>query len=212
MFQSINHNHKIKNAPVGCIFYFGGSGWIRTTSVVRQQIYSLPRLSNSGARPELLPIFALAKCGLPCPPPPRLRRDTQFSNLATASVKISGAGSGNRTRISSLEGLHTSLCTMPAKFQSPFIIPKKFIYASFYFFIGGKHVTPSAIQQFQPKSPRSVYVSPAQQPSVSGFVPSSHNEKSFFTSIGGKQCSLFSVQQLNPCSPKSVYFSPGQQP
>lgn len=25
-----------------------------------------------------------------------------------------GAGSGNRTRISSLEGLHTSLCTMPA--------------------------------------------------------------------------------------------------
>ena len=29
----------------------GGSGWIRTTSVIRQQIYSLPRLSNSGARP-----------------------------------------------------------------------------------------------------------------------------------------------------------------
>ena len=55
---------------------FGGSGWIRTTSVVRQQIYSLPRLSNSGARPEL--------------------------------STISGASSGNRTRISSLEGLHSS--------------------------------------------------------------------------------------------------------
>ena len=34
--------------------FTGGSGWIRTTSVVRQQIYSLPRLSNSGARPELI--------------------------------------------------------------------------------------------------------------------------------------------------------------
>ena len=29
---------------------FGGSGWIRTTSGLSQQIYSLPRLSNSGAR------------------------------------------------------------------------------------------------------------------------------------------------------------------
>ena len=65
----------------------GGSGWIRTSSVIRQQIYSLPRLSNSGARP------------------------------------IYGAGSGNRTRISSLEGLHTSLCTMPAtNSQSSMII------------------------------------------------------------------------------------------
>ena len=58
--------------------FSGGSGWIRTSSGLSQQIYSLPRLSNSGARPVL------------------------------------GAGSGNRTRISSLEGLHTSLCTMPA--------------------------------------------------------------------------------------------------
>ena len=38
----------------------GGSGWIRTTSVVRQQIYSLPRLSNSGARPELFLLSAFA--------------------------------------------------------------------------------------------------------------------------------------------------------
>ena len=30
-----------------------------------------------------------------------------------------GAGSGNRTRISSLEGLHTSLCTMPATNSKP---------------------------------------------------------------------------------------------
>ena len=74
--------------------FSGGSGWIRTSSGLSQQIYSLPRLSNSGARPNLsphtlvaLPHEALAKCG---------------------------AGSGNRTRISSLEGLHTSLCTMPA--------------------------------------------------------------------------------------------------
>ena len=61
----------------------GGSGWIRTSSGLSQQIYSLPRLSNSGARPIL------------------------------------GAGSGNRTRISSLEGLHTSLCTMPATKSKP---------------------------------------------------------------------------------------------
>ena len=33
--------------------FTGGSGWIRTTSGLSQQIYSLPRLSNSGARPEL---------------------------------------------------------------------------------------------------------------------------------------------------------------
>ncbi len=43
---------KIK-PPDWVVIFFGGSGWIRTTSVVRQQIYSLPRLSNSGARPEL---------------------------------------------------------------------------------------------------------------------------------------------------------------
>ena len=43
-----------------------------------------------------------------------LRRGTQFSILAIASVKIGGAGSGTRTRISSLEGLRTSPCTMPA--------------------------------------------------------------------------------------------------
>ena len=72
------HPSKIKTPPFGGIFISGGSGWIRTSSGLSQQIYSLPRLSNSGARPIL------------------------------------GAGSGNRTRISSLEGLHTSLCTMPA--------------------------------------------------------------------------------------------------
>ena len=72
------HPQKIKKRPKGRFFISGGSGWIRTSSGLSQQIYSLPRLSNSGARPIL------------------------------------GAGSGNRTRISSLEGLHTSLCTMPA--------------------------------------------------------------------------------------------------
>ena len=67
-----------KNTHVCGCFYFGGSGWIRTTSGLSQQIYSLPRLSNSGARP------------------------------------IPGASSGTRTRISSLEGLRTSPCTMLA--------------------------------------------------------------------------------------------------
>ena len=78
-------NTKSKNKKTdhkGRIFS-GGSGWIRTSSGLSQQIYSLPRLSNSGARPIL------------------------------------GAGSGNRTRISSLEGLHTSLCTMPATNSKP---------------------------------------------------------------------------------------------
>ena len=53
---------------VGC--FNGGSGWIRTSSGLSQQIYSLPRLSNSGARPNLSPRIlvavpheALAKCG-----------------------------------------------------------------------------------------------------------------------------------------------------
>ena len=89
--------HK-KSRPQGSVFS-GGSGWIRTSSGLSQQIYSLPRLSNSGARPNLSPRIlvavpheALAKCG---------------------------AGSGNRTRISSLEGLHTSLCTMPATNSKP---------------------------------------------------------------------------------------------
>ena len=74
---------KNKNRPSRSVCVSGGSGWIRTSSGLSQQIYSLPRLSNSGARPIL------------------------------------GAGSGNRTRISSLEGLHTSLCTMPATNSEP---------------------------------------------------------------------------------------------
>ena len=39
----------------------GGSGWIRTTSGLSQQIYSLPRLSNSGARPERFARLCLCK-------------------------------------------------------------------------------------------------------------------------------------------------------
>ena len=45
-------HHRIKNTRrLADVFYSGGSGWIRTTSGLSQQIYSLPRLSNSGARP-----------------------------------------------------------------------------------------------------------------------------------------------------------------
>ena len=63
--------------------------WVRVDSDHlrhSQQIYSLPRLSNSGAHPELI-LTCHTKCG---------------------------AGSGTRTRTSSLEGLRTSPCTMPA--------------------------------------------------------------------------------------------------
>lgn len=89
-------------------FYFGGSGWIRTTSGLSQQIYSLPRLSNSGARPIFIPpAFAKGFGG------------QWIFSPCFAAVKILGAGSGNRTRISSLEGLHTSLCTMPATNSKP---------------------------------------------------------------------------------------------
>ena len=49
----------------------------------RQQIYSLPRLSDSGARPKL------------------------FTHAF--ATQIHGASRGNRTLISSLEGLHSSL-------------------------------------------------------------------------------------------------------
>lgn len=93
------HFTKIKCPTQRGVFYYGGSGWIRTSSVIRQQIYSLPRLSNSGARPILFCHFH----GLPYEVP-----WTKY-----------GAGSGNRTRISSLEGLHTSLCTMPATNSKP---------------------------------------------------------------------------------------------
>ena len=51
-------HHKIKMSHAGH-FYFGGSGWIRTTSGLSQQIYSLPRLSNSGARPIFIPPILL---------------------------------------------------------------------------------------------------------------------------------------------------------
>ena len=78
--NTINHIQcKNKNQPQGLVCVFGGSGWIRTTSVVRQQIYSLPRLSNSGARPELLSRLCLLQRRIDCPPSPRLRRDTGFS-------------------------------------------------------------------------------------------------------------------------------------
>ncbi len=39
---------------MGGVLIPGGSGWIRTSSGLSQQIYSLPRLSNSGARPILV--------------------------------------------------------------------------------------------------------------------------------------------------------------
>ena len=55
------HTTHKKNTPCGVIFS-GGSGWIRTSSGLSQQIYSLPRLSNSGARPNLFATFFLVAC------------------------------------------------------------------------------------------------------------------------------------------------------
>lgn len=46
----INSFRALKKPPDGGNIT-GGSGWIRTSSGLSQQIYSLPRLSNSGARP-----------------------------------------------------------------------------------------------------------------------------------------------------------------
>ena len=72
-------------------------------SVPALQLRRTPRTFYPPARnKQRQPVFA------------SLRRGTQFSILAIASVKIGGAGSGTRTRISSLEGLRTSPCTMPA--------------------------------------------------------------------------------------------------
>ena len=51
----------IKTPPFGGIFISGGSGWIRTSSGLSQQIYSLPRLSNSGARPNLFATTFMAR-------------------------------------------------------------------------------------------------------------------------------------------------------
>ena len=55
------HPTKIKTPPFGGIFISGGSGWIRTSSGLSQQIYSLPRLSNSGARPNLFATTFMAR-------------------------------------------------------------------------------------------------------------------------------------------------------
>ena len=49
----------------------------------------------------------------------QLRRTPNLFPSACAMRISLGAGSGNRTRISSLEGLHTSLCTMPATNSKP---------------------------------------------------------------------------------------------
>ena len=59
-FKSINHTTLItKDRTRRSFVISGGSGWIRTSSGLSQQIYSLPRLSNSGARPNL---FATCSC------------------------------------------------------------------------------------------------------------------------------------------------------
>ena len=36
----------INRHPFGCLFMFGGRGWIRTTEAEKQQIYSLPPLAT----------------------------------------------------------------------------------------------------------------------------------------------------------------------
>ena len=36
----------INRHPKGCLFMFGGRGWIRTTEAEKQQIYSLPPLAT----------------------------------------------------------------------------------------------------------------------------------------------------------------------
>ena len=77
-------HHRIKNTRrLADVFYSGGSGWIRTTSGLSQQIYSLPRLSNSGARPIFIPpAFAKGFGG------------QWIFSPCFAAVKILGAGSG----------------------------------------------------------------------------------------------------------------------
>ncbi len=51
-------------------------------------------------------------------------RQLKFVACHPKPLAKGGAGSGNRTRISSLEGLHTSPCTMPATIQACKLYPK----------------------------------------------------------------------------------------
>ena len=61
-FKSINHTTLItKDRTRRSFVISGGSGWIRTSSGLSQQIYSLPRLSNSGARPNLFATTFMAR-------------------------------------------------------------------------------------------------------------------------------------------------------
>ena len=127
-------HHKTKtDQMVGLCF--GGSGWIRTTSGLSQQIYSLPRLSNSGARPISFNFLVRAagnrayKNTTSCVISNELMFASQGYPTQLHLTYSLGAGSGTRTRISSLEGLHTSPCTMPATNSKPcdyiLILPKR---------------------------------------------------------------------------------------
>ena len=80
LISPLHHKTKTDHSVGLC---FGGSGWIRTTSGLSQQIYSLPRLSNSGARPiSIPPAFANGFGG------------QWIFSPCFAAVKILGAGSG----------------------------------------------------------------------------------------------------------------------
>lgn len=82
------------------------------------------KLNQSYKKPTQMPVFQcfywwewldsnqlrLKPTDLQSAPALQLRRTPNLSKI----ISYLGAGSGNRTRISSLEGLHTSLCTMPA--------------------------------------------------------------------------------------------------
>ena len=98
----------------------------------------------------------------------------------------------------------------------------------FFYCMGGKHSSPSFLQQANVALPKSLKISPAQQPNLLGLVPSPQRPFSMLaaisaaisssdfsgtdgvTGIGGKHASP--LQQYITPFPISAYSSPGQQP
>ena len=126
--------YKNKKRPNRSFSIFGGSGWIRTTSVVRQQIYRLPRLTNSRARPILVRAEGTRtyKNTMSCVISNELMFASQGYPIhmlpATSLVRAEGiepSFQAWKARILAFE-----LCSQ--QFLSPFIITDFFINASVY--------------------------------------------------------------------------------
>ena len=102
--ERIEKPKKNRTFTVRCIFWWE---WVDSNHLSRKttDLQSAPALQlRRTPKTPFSPVFTIWRKFVACHPKPLAK---------------GGAGSGNRTRISSLEGLHTSLCTMPAINSKP---------------------------------------------------------------------------------------------